>query len=104
MSKSILSAIDAEISRLKQVKALLNSAGSAADKRKPGRPANPSSVVVPVVQKKKKRKKMSPEARERIRQAQIKRWAAAKQPAKLQAITAAVAPPKPKKKTAKTAV
>src|SRR5277367_4376750 len=102
MSKSILSAIDAEISRLKQVKALLSSAGSAAIKRKPGRPANPASVVVPIIQKRKKRKKLSAEARERIRQAQIKRWAAVKQAAKPDTNTAAVAPPKPKRKTAKT--
>jgi hypothetical protein len=103
MSKSILAAIDAEISRLKQVKALLSSAGSAAIKRKPGRPANPTSVVVPIVLKRKKRKKLSSEARERIRQAQIKRWAAVKQAAKPAVNTAPGAPPKPTTKTAKTA-
>jgi hypothetical protein len=103
MSKSILSAIDAEISRLQEVKALLSSVGSDADKRKPGRPANPASVVVPIVRKGKKRRKLSAEARERIRQAQIKRWAALKQPAKPEANAAAVAPSKPKKKAAKTA-
>ena len=106
MLKSILSEIDAELSRLMQAKALLTSAGSAAIKRKPGRPANPASVVVPIVQKRKKRRKLSPEARERIRQAQIKRWAAVKQPAKPDANAAAVAPSKAKakKKAAKTAV
>jgi hypothetical protein len=82
MSKSILSAIDAEIARLKQVKALLSPAGAAAIRRKPGRPANPASVVVPIVQEKKKRGKLSAEARERIRQAQIKRWALVKKAAK----------------------
>jgi hypothetical protein len=46
---------------------------------------------------------MSAEARERIRQAQIKRWAAVKRSAKPDAIAAAVAPTKLKKKTAKTA-
>jgi Cu/Ag efflux pump CusA len=100
MSKSILSAIDAEISRLKEVKALLSSAGSAAVKRKPGRPANSESVVAPNVQKRKKRRKLSAEALERIRQAQIKRWAAVRQAAKPDANTAAGAPPKPRKKTA----
>jgi hypothetical protein len=103
MSKSILSAIDAEISRLKEVKALLSSAGSAAVKRKPGRPANSESVVAPNVQKRKKRRKLSAEARERIRQAQIKRWAAVKQAAEPDARTTSVAPPKEKRKVAKTA-
>jgi hypothetical protein len=103
MSKSILSAIDAEISRLQEVKALLSSAGSAAIKRRPGRPANPAPVVVAIVPNRKKRGKLSAEARERIRQAQIKRWAAVKQPVKQETIAAAVAPPKPKKKAAKTA-
>jgi hypothetical protein len=103
MPKSILSAIDAEISRLKQVRALLGLAGAAAVKRKPGRPANSQSVVVPIVQKRKKREKLSAEGRERIRQAQIKRWAAVKQAAKPGTNAAADAPPKSKKKAAKTA-
>jgi hypothetical protein len=101
MSISILSAIDAEISRLKQVKAHLSLAGPAQIKRKPGRPPNSQSVVVQIVQKGKKRKKLSAEARERFRQAQIKRWAAVKQATKPDAKDAAVAPPKPKKKAAK---
>jgi hypothetical protein len=103
MSESILSAIDAEISRLKQIKALLSSAESAQIKRKPGRPANAESLVAPIVQKRKKRRKLSGEARERIRQAQIKRWAAVKQPAKPDANAATVETPKPKKKSAKSA-
>jgi hypothetical protein len=78
MLKSILSEIDAEIARLKQAKALLGSAGTTAIKRKPGRPPKTAAVVIPNVQKTKKRRKMSAEARERIRQAQIKRWAAKK--------------------------
>jgi|SRR5580698_68476 hypothetical protein len=103
MSKSILSAIDAEISRLRQVKALLNLAGSAATKRKPGRPAKTESVGAPIVQKRKKRKKVSAEARERMRQAQIRRWAAVKQSVEPDANAAPVGPTKPKKKTAKAA-
>ena len=95
MTKSILSEIDAEIARLRQAKALLSSAGTTAIKRKPGRPSKAAAIVVPVAQKAKKRKKMSAEGRERVRQAQIKRWAAVKQAAKA---TAA-----PKKKTAKAA-
>ena len=81
-------------------KALLTSAGSAAIKRKPDRPkANPASVGVPTVQKRQKHRKLSAEARERIRQAQIKRWAAVKQAAK--PTTAPLS--KSKKKTAKAA-
>jgi hypothetical protein len=49
------------------------------------------TIVVPVAQKAKKRKKMSAEGRERIRQAQLKRWAALKET------------PKEKKKAAKAA-
>jgi len=101
MSKSILSAIDAEISFLQQARALLSSAGTAAPKRKPGRPSKAGSFVVPKVQKTKKRGKMSAEARERIRQAQIKRWAAVKQIAKSD--TNPVVSPKSKKKATKAA-
>jgi hypothetical protein len=101
MSKSILSAIDTEISRLQQVKALLSSAGSAAIKRKPGRPTNTGSVLAPKVEKTKKHRKLSAEARERISQAQIKRWAAVRQPANQEGIGAAVAPPNSRKKAAK---
>ena len=61
---------------LQQAKALLSASGAVVAKRKPGRPAKAASVVVPKVQKARKRRKMSVEARERIRQAQIKRWAA----------------------------
>jgi len=45
-------------------------------KRKPGRPAKVAFIEAPKVQKARKRRKMSAEGRERIRQAQIKRWAA----------------------------
>jgi hypothetical protein len=51
----------------------------------------------------KKRKKMSAEGRERVRQAQIKRWAALKGVSKAN-LNATVAPPlKAKKKAAKAA-
>jgi hypothetical protein len=103
MLKSILSEIDAEISRLEQAKALLSSAGTAAIKRKPGKPPKTASVRIPKVQKTKKRRKLSAEARERIRQAQIKRWAAVKQAAKPDANAAAVASPQSKKKATKAA-
>ena len=99
MTKSILFEIDTQIALLRQAKALLSSAGTTAIKRKPGRPSTTAAIVVPVAQKAKKRKKMSAEGRERVRQAQIKRWAAVKQAAK----TTAAASSKLKKKTAKAA-
>ena len=99
MTKSILSEIDAQIALLRQAKALLSSAGTTAIKRKPGRPSKAAAVVVPVAQKAKKRKKMSAEGRERVRQAQIKRWAAVRQAAK----TTAAPLSKSKKKSAKAA-
>jgi hypothetical protein len=82
MTKSILFEIDAQIAILRQAKAILRSAGTTAIKRKPGRPSKTATIVAPVAQKPKKRKKMSAEGRERVRQAQIKRWAAVRQSAK----------------------
>ncbi len=79
MVKDFLAKIDAEIARLEQAKALLRASGAVVAKRKPGRPAKIATAVAPKVQKTKKRRKMSTEARERIRQAQIKRWAALKE-------------------------
>lgn len=73
MVKDIVSAFDAEIARLKQVKVLLSASGAFVAKRKPGRPAKVASIEAPKVQKARKRRKMSAEGRERIRQAQIKR-------------------------------
>ena len=99
MTKSILFAIDAQIAILRQAKAILSSAGTTAIKRKPGRPSKTATIVAPVAQKPKKRKKMSAEGRERVRQAQIKRWAAVRQSAK-----PTVAPlSKSKRKAAKAA-
>jgi len=103
MVKDILSAIDAEIACLKQAKALLSTSGAVVVKRRPGRPAKGATAVAPKVQKAKKRRKMSAEARERIRQAQIKRWAALKGASKAK-MNATVAPlPKAKKKATKAA-
>jgi hypothetical protein len=103
MTESILFEIDAEIARLVQAKALLSSAGTTAIKRKPGRPSKTAAIVVPNIPNAKKRKKMSAEGRERVRQAQIKRWAALKGVSKANP-NATVAPlPKAKKKAAKAA-
>jgi len=103
MVKDILVAIDAEIACLEQAKALLSASGAVVTKRKPGRPAKVATVVAPKGQKIRKRRKMSAEGRERIRQAQIKRWAALKGASKAN-MNATVEPrPKAKKKTAKAA-
>jgi hypothetical protein len=103
MVKDILAAIDAEIATLERAKALLSASGTVVAKRKPGRPATVATAIAPKVQKAKKRRKMSAEARERIRQAQIKRWAAQKGTSKAN-MNATVAPlPKAKKKATKAA-
>jgi hypothetical protein len=102
MVKDLLAAIDSEIATLEQAKALLSASGEVVARRKPGRPAKAAAVVVPKDQKTRKRRKMSAEARERIRQAQIKRWAALN--ATKANMNATVAPlPKAKKKAAKAA-
>jgi hypothetical protein len=101
MVKDILAAIDTEIACLEQAKTLLSASGAVAAKRKPGRPAKAATAVAPKVQKAKKCHKMSAEARERVRQAQVKRWAAKKGTSKAN-MNATVAPlPKAKKKAAK---
>jgi hypothetical protein len=66
----LLSTIDAEISRLQQVRALL--AGATTSTRDGKR------AVVSVPKKAGRKRTMSPEARARIAEAQRKRWAAAK--------------------------
>ena len=103
MMKKILSAIDAEIARLKQAGALLKASGVVVAKRKPGRPAKAASFAAPQVQKARKRGKLSAEARERIRQAQIKRWAAVKGASKTNMNATVASLPKAKKKAAKAA-
>jgi len=103
MTKFILFEIDGEIALLRQAKALLSSTGTTAIKRKPGRPSKTVAIVVPVAQKAKKRKKMNAEGRERVRQAQIKRWAVLKGVSKAN-LNATVAPlPRSKRKAAKSA-
>ena len=82
MLKDILAAIANEIAFLEQAKALLSASGAVVAKRKPGRPAKADSIEAPKVQKARKRSKMSAEGRERIRQAQIKRWATLKSASK----------------------
>ena len=78
----ILAALDEEISRLHQVRALL--AGDAAElplKKKRGRPAKSATAVVaakPAAKTNGRRRPLSDEARQRIAEAQKRRWAAQK--------------------------
>jgi len=99
MHESILAEIDAEIARLQSAKALLSS-GTTPAIRKRGRPAKVKAE--PMAPKRSaKRRTMSAAARDRIRQAQIKRWAAVKKTAKPN-LNAVVAPlPIAKKKKAR---
>jgi hypothetical protein len=86
--ESIISAIDAEIAKLEQVRSLLTIDG----KRNPV--ATPKAAAkVSVVQPKKR--VMSPEARKRIGDALRKRWAGTK---KINAVTPAKEPKKAAKK------
>ncbi len=100
---SILAQIDAEIAKLMQVRSLLANTGKIADQiterltKKVGRPAKAAKTVktgkvgrpakiakaekapkAGKVAKTKKRRTLSPEARQRIADAQRKRWAATK--------------------------
>jgi len=82
---TILTLIDAEIARLTQVRSLLASAGKVADKvteRITGKVAKTAKAAkapkAPKAAKVKKRRTLSPEARQRIADAQRKRWAAQK--------------------------
>jgi hypothetical protein len=102
--ESILAEIDEQIARLQSAKALLSSGTAATTPtiRKRGRPAKVKAET-PAPKKSAKRRTMSAEAKGRIRQAQIKRWAAVKKTAKSN-LNATVAPlPRAKKKAAKSA-
>jgi hypothetical protein len=78
---SILAQIDAEISRLTQIRSLLTASGTvAAEKvteRKPRKVAAKVKAAA-AIKKTKKKRTLSPEARARIAEAQRKRWAAQK--------------------------
>ena len=91
---SIVAAIDDQISRLQQAKALLGTA-SATIKRRPGRPAGKTSPKTSAADFKgdapisKPKRTLSPEARARMAAAQTKRWAASRKAAKKEARVAA---------------
>jgi hypothetical protein len=87
----LISLIDAEIARLQQIRSMLTTSPA---KRGPGRP--PKNAVPAVSAKPKKKRTLSKEARQRIRDAQNKRWAAVKK------AKTAVKPTKAAKKATKT--
>lgn len=77
MIERVLNEIDAEISRLQQARTLLATMDSGTAKLKTtGARTNADNT------KKRGKRTMSPEGRERVRQAQIKRWAKTKKAAK----------------------
>lgn len=76
-TNEIITALDAEIARLQQVRVLL--ASSSAAKRR-GRPPASNASLKPV-----KKRTMSPAGRKRIAEAQRLRWAAQKAAARKKA-------------------
>lgn len=70
-TESIINQIDAEIGRLREVRAFLSGDKVAVKKS-----------VAPAKKAKRRRRTMSPEARKRIADAQRKRWAAVKRATK----------------------
>jgi hypothetical protein len=79
---SIVAQIDAEIAKLTEVRSLLATTGKVAAKvaahlTKKAAKAAPAVKAAPA-RKGKKRRTLSPEARQRIADAQRKRWAAQK--------------------------
>jgi hypothetical protein len=82
---NIVAQIDAEIAQLQQAKALLSGRGAGVGNgRKAGRPVKKpgAQAIVRGPKPLSKRKPLSAEARKAIGDAQRKRWAAAKAPAK----------------------
>jgi hypothetical protein len=74
--ESIIAELDVEIVRLQKVRALL-----VNDRPKRGHPAKAASVS-PIEIPSRKKRVLTPEAKERSGQGQLKRWAAAKKAAK----------------------
>jgi hypothetical protein len=76
-TNAIIEQIDAEISKLQQAKALLNSVGVASTKRAAGRPKSVVAARIRSVSPAKPVKRvMSAEGKARIAAAQKARWAA----------------------------
>ena len=74
MNKSILAEIDEEIARLQEARALLVHDSTRTNHRQKRAPKSANVT--------KKHHSMSEEGRERVRQAQLKRWAVIKKKAK----------------------
>jgi hypothetical protein len=81
--ENVTDAIDKEIARLQQVRAILVGSSSAAVARRPGRSAKKTKALEQPRGRTGKRT-LSPEALERIREGQRKRWAKAKRASKAQ--------------------
>ncbi len=85
---SVLALIDAEIAKLTQVRSLLAATGKVAAKiteRKTRKYKKAAKAAPAAKAKTKKRRVLSAEARQRIADAQRKRWAAQKAKAKKEA-------------------
>lgn len=70
-TSEIISAIDAEIAKLRQARAILSTLPGSLGKRGPGRP-KASGSAVPI----RKQRTLTAEGRARIAEGQKKRWAA----------------------------
>jgi hypothetical protein len=75
LNEEILHAIDEELAKLRQVRAILTDSGQATPTRKSARTSRTSS---PAVAGAKPRRTLSPKARRAIAEAQRKRWAKVK--------------------------
>jgi hypothetical protein len=83
VNPSIINEIDAEIARLQAARKLLaGESGFVASTKATKRGGKAASFDFGVNTAKRPRRRLSSEARERIRQAQLKRWAAVKKGAK----------------------
>ena|ERR1700761_3751597 len=90
----ILEQIDAEISRLQQVRSILSGTSADIGKRLPGRPKKTQAAPP------RTKRSLSPGAKERIAEAQRLRWAKSRRAIK-KATKKAVAKTSPAKKSAK---
>jgi hypothetical protein len=82
-TNAIIEQIDAEISRLQQAKALLNSVGVASTKRAAGRPKSVVAArILSVTPTKPVKRVMTAEGKARIAAAQKARWVAQRKQAK----------------------
>ena len=84
MDSGILEAIDREIARLQDARALLSGHEAPTPRRKVGRPAKIATSVVNLAvtpAKNKKKRNLTPEGRKRIADAVKRRWAAQKKAA-----------------------